>query len=351
VAARNTGYDTLCKTMNDANHHDSGHDRGHVPGQDSRHDPRPHQASLRWQSQAVLLAFVPIAAVWVVMEAGQFWYAAPNALLVGAVISVALAALVLIARAATPGAAFTGAVFAAALWLQTPGLHTALWPLLALLLLTFAATRFGRRRKEALGTAEGRRGRTASQVAANLGVAALAGIPLTAAHVFTPVAFGGRAALVAMIAAMAEATADTVSSELGQVLGGTPRLITTWRPVPAGTDGAVSFAGTLAGVVAAAVLAGVAFVALGHAGELAGLGLAGRGPGTGGPGLGGLSSAGLGFSGLDAVLALGAGIAGTLVDSLLGAVPERQGWLNNDAVNALSTLAAALLGAWATGWF
>jgi uncharacterized protein (TIGR00297 family) len=283
--------------------------------------PRPHQSALHWQSQAVLLLFVPLTAVWVTMEAGQLWYLGNAALFLGAAISVALAALVLLTRAATPGAAFTGAVFTAALWLQTPGLHTALWPLLALLLLTFSATRFGRRRKEALGTAEARRGRTASQVAANLGVATLAGIPLSAAHVFTPVAFGGRAAMVAMIAAMAEATADTVSSELGQVLGGVPRLITSFRAVPAGTDGAVSIKGTLSGSLAAAILIGVAFLALPS------------------------------FSLIDALLALAAGIAAVFIDSLLGAGPERHGWLNNDAVNALSTIAAALLAAWATRFF
>jgi uncharacterized protein (TIGR00297 family) len=292
-------------------------------------DPRPHQASLRWQSQAVLLVFVPVTAVWVILEAGQVWYANNDALWIGAIVAVALAALVLVTRAATPGAALTGAIFTAALWLQTPGVHTALWPLLALLVLTFSATRFGRHRKEALGTAEARRGRTASQVAANLGVAALAGIPLSAAHVFTPVAFGGRAAMVAMLAAMAEATADTASSELGQVLGGTPRMITTLGRVPAGTDGAVSLAGTLCGALAAAVLVLVGYAALG----------------------GGLGSAGRGFSRLDAVLALAAGLFGTLIDSLLGAIPERKGWLNNDAVNALSTLAAALFAAWLTRWF
>ena len=40
-------------------------------------------------------------------------------------------------------------------------------------------------------------------------------------------------------------------------------------------------------------------------------------------------------------------IVGLFFDSLLGAVLERRGWLNNDAVNALSTLAAALFAAWA----
>ncbi|MFZ0273235.1 MAG: DUF92 domain-containing protein [Acidobacteriaceae bacterium] len=284
-------------------------------------DPRPHQSSLRWQSQAILLAFVPVTAVWVTLEGGQLWYANDRVLGQGIAISAMLAALVLASRAATPGAALTGALFTAALYLQTPGLHTALWPLLALLVLTFSATRFGRRRKEALGTAEARRGRTASQVAANLGVAALAGIPLSAAHVFTPVAFGGRAAMVAMIAAMAEATADTVSSELGQVLGGEPRMITTLGPVPAGTDGAISLAGTLLGSLAAAILVAVAALALPQ------------------------------LSRIDAILALAAGIAGVFIDSLLGAIPERGGWLNNDAVNTLSTLAAALLAAWATRFF
>jgi uncharacterized membrane protein len=47
-----------------------------------------------------------------------------------------------------------------------------------------------------------------------------------------------------------------------------------------------------------------------------------------------------------AVIAFAAAIAGVFIDSLLGAIPERQGWLNNDAVNALSTLAAALLAGW-----
>jgi uncharacterized membrane protein len=51
----------------------------------------------------------------------------------------------------------------------------------------------------------------------------------------------------------------------------------------------------------------------------------------------------------DAAIALGAAIAGLFVDSLLGAGPERWGWLNNDAVNALSTLAAAVLAGLAAG--
>jgi len=183
------------------------------------------------------------------------------------------------------------------------------------LLLTLAVTRFGRARKQDLGIAEGPRGRNAAQVAANLGVAVLASVPLGLARVYlVPGAFGGGAMRLALAAALAEAAADTMSSELGEVLGGEPRLLTTLRRVPAGTDGAVSAAGTLAGVAGAVLVALAAALALNLT------------PGQG------------------ALVALAA-IAGLFVDSALGALLERRGWLNNDAVNFLSSLAAAVLAA------
>lgn len=278
-----------------------------------RRSPR----SLRWQSQAVLLALLPVTAVWLTLAAGQAWDTPGRGVVwQAAIISGVFTVLVSWLRAATLGGALTGGLIAAALYLQTPGWHTALWPLLALVALTFGATRFGRKRKEALGTAEGKRGRTASQVAANLGAAAMAGIPLASALGIDSSWFAGRARLVAVVAVLAEATADTLSSELGQVLGGEPRLLTTLRRVPAGTDGALSGVGTLAGCAGAGAIA--------VAGALA-----------------------LGLSRREALIACGAGVAGLLMDSLLGAVPERRGWLNNDAVNALSTLCAALVAVWA----
>lgn len=197
-----------------------------------------------------------------------------------------------------------------ALCLQTPGWRTALWPLLALFLLTHAATRFGRARKEQLGIAEGKTGRTASQVAANLGIAVVVGIPEIANSL------GGlefqRVFLLAMLAAFGEATADTISSEVGQVLGGQPRLVTNFRRVPPGTDGAITLVGTLSGCIAAAIVIAIgAFV--------------------------------LAVPRSGALLAFAAAVVGLFVDSFLGALPERRGWLNNDAVNTLSTLAAAIL--------
>jgi uncharacterized protein (TIGR00297 family) len=60
---------------------------------------------------------------------------------------------------------------------------------------------------------------------------------------------------VAYAAAFATAAADTASSEIGSLWGRHPISLRTFRAVPAGTEGAVSVEGTLAGVGAALVLA------------------------------------------------------------------------------------------------
>jgi uncharacterized protein (TIGR00297 family) len=223
-------------------------------------------------------------------------------------------------RAATPAAAATGALITASLMFSTGEFpyepwHTALIPTLVVSILAFAATRIGRGRKERLGTAEARRGRSASQVVANLGMAALVAsdpvnVWLLDSRWLPRPAHAGALLLAMPLAALAEAAADTVSSEIGQVLGGRPRMITTLRAVEPGTDGAVSAAGTLAGLVAAAMVAGAGSWAM-------------RGDWT----LFKLSCAGAVF--------------GLLFDSLLGATLEKKGWLNNDAVNFLSTASAS----------
>jgi uncharacterized protein (TIGR00297 family) len=240
----------------------------------------------------------------VISYAATSWTGATQTALV---ISLALALLVWLARAATPPAAVTGGLFSAVLTLAPqPGrpYHSGLPSLLALFLLTWVATRFGRSKKQQLGVAEDQHGRNAAQVSANLGVA---GLGAAAALIFPHPLFA-----VIVVAALAEATADTLASELGEVLGGTPFLLTSLRRVPAGTDGAISLVGTLAGTCGAVLLVLVAVLTLK----------------------------------LNVAQAVGAAlgaIAGLFVDSLLGATAERGGWLNNDAVNFLSTLAAALI--------
>ena len=176
--------------------------------------------------------------------------------------------------------------------------------LCAVFLLTWAATRVGSTHKRSLGTAESRRGRSALQVFANIGVALLCA--LLYAH------WGDQRWLVCLGAALAEASADTVSSEIGQVLGGVPRLVTNWKAVIAGTDGAITLAGTLAGAAAAAVVTATCV-------------------------LGGM------FPWRAGLICFAAGMLGTVADSFLGATLERGGWLGNNAVNFLSTASAAAI--------
>ncbi|MFT4111890.1 DUF92 domain-containing protein [Silvibacterium sp.] len=238
----------------------------------------------------------------------------PGSFVQAAIIGLVFALLVYGLRAATLAAAATGGLFTVALYLAQPGWRTLLWPLVALFILTFAATRYGKSQKEKLEVAEGHGGRSAAQVAANLGMAAIASVPLTLSHVTLPVlASLSWPMIVCAVAALAEATADTLSSELGSVLGGDPLMITSGQRVPPGTDGAISIAGTLAGCLGAVVIAVISMLVL--------------------P-----------LRPLEALIAAFAGVLGLFVDSLLGATLERGGKLNNDAVNFLSTCAAALAG-------
>ena len=164
-------------------------------------------------------------------------------------------------------------------------------------------TRLDYRSKEQRGIAQTRGGRRGARNAlANCGVALLCA--LLAASLPT------ETFVFAFVASLGAAFADTTESEVGQLARGAPRLITTLRKVPPGTDGAVSAPGTLAGI-AAAIL--TAFVGLA-------LGL------VGGPGI--------------ALLVAVAAFLGTVADSLLGALAPRVG---NEVTNVLCTLVAAAL--------
>ncbi|HEY6488372.1 MAG: DUF92 domain-containing protein [Terracidiphilus sp.] len=275
---------------------------------------------LAWQSKLVLLLVLPAVAADVAWQAYAQTIATSPVVVWTFGLSALLGLVAWKVRSATPAAAATGALLTASLMFSTASQpyipwQTNLVPLVVLLVLTALATRLGRRRKEQLGTAERPSGRTSSQVAANLGVATLftcqvaqswqmslgwlhlARLPFTAAY-------------IAGLAALCEAAADTVSSELGQVLSGSPRMITTFRVAAPGTDGAISLGGTLAGVIAAGIVATAGTLAL--RGDLF----------------------------LFAVSWI-ASVFGLCFDSLLGATLERSEWLNNDAVNFLSTASAA----------
>ncbi len=59
--------------------------------------------------------------------------------------------------------------------------------------------------------------------------------------------------LVMCLAALVEATADTVSSEIGQAFGGRPVMVLSLKRVEVGTDGAVTLLGSGAGILAGAI--------------------------------------------------------------------------------------------------
>ncbi len=164
-------------------------------------------------------------------------------------------------------------------------------------------TRFGYRRKQRTGTAQDQGGRRGARNAvANCAVAVSCALlaAATGLELFT----------IAFVASVGAAFADTSESEIGQLFSRTPRMITTLRKVPPGSDGAISLAGTIAGVAAACLTATVALT------------------------LGLLESPQTGF-----LVALAA-FLGTVADSLIGARYPRIG---NEATNVLCTLVAAVL--------
>jgi uncharacterized protein (TIGR00297 family) len=270
-----------------------------------------------WQSKLVLLVVLPAAATDVALRTQ--WWAAQAAPVAGWTLglSLLLGLVTWKLRAATPAAAAAGALITASLMGSTAVFpyqpwHTALVPVLAVSLLTFAVTRLGREKKQRLGDSGERNGRSAAQISANLGLAALLSSGFFQSSLVDSrwFALAPDALFVAALAALAEAAADTAASELGQLFSTHPRLLTSLRVVAPGTDGAISLPGTAAGVLAAVAVAAAGAYAL-----------------CGGAPMFALSCAG--------------GVFGLFFDSLLGATLERRGWLNNDAVNFLSTASAA----------
>ena len=221
---------------------------------------------------------------------------------IAAAVTLAFTLLARAVRGVTTTGAIAGFIITFLLYaLAGPGAFAAL---VMVFILAWITTRIGYRQKQKLGTAEKHDGRSASQVLANLGAAAVCAILFASSK--------NSAFLLAISAALSEAAADTVSSEFGQACSQQARLITTWELVSAGTDGGITIAGTIAGAIAAAIISLVT------------------------------ASTGL-IPWHWFWISTAAAILGTLIDSLLGALLERKHRLNNDAVNFLSTVAAAIL--------
>lgn len=140
--------------------------------------------------------------------------------------------------------------------------------------------------------------------------------------------------------ALAASAADTWATEIGTLSGGEPRSILTWRRIPVGTSGGVSFPGSLA-MIAGAVFIGAFVILLGWTPEVG-------------------------------VRVMFGGVVGAIGDSVLGATLQARrwcdtckreternvhdcghetralrgiGWIDNDIVNFLSTAIGGLLAA------
>jgi len=230
---------------------------------------------------------------------------------VGLGVNLALAAAAYVGRGVDRSGAAAGVLLGTTIWAFLGWRGFLL--LFAFFVLGTLATKFGYQQKAAAKLAQeqgGRRG--AGNALAKTSVPALAAV--FAATTAEPVLFA-----LALAGAFATAAADTCSSEIGQVIGRRTFLITTLRPVPRGTEGAVSLEGTLAGVAASLVVGG-----LGYA-----VGL---------------------YSALGVALVAVAALVATTLESLVGATLEKRGLVDNHAVNFLNSLAGALVAAGLGRW-
>ena len=220
---------------------------------------------------------------------------------VAIVVNLAFAVLAYALKAASGSGAICGFWLGTAIYLGYG--YKSFILLFAFIVLGSVATRLGIAKKTARGVAERRAGaRSWREALANLLAAAFFAILVVTTH-------HEGAFLIALVAALAEAAGDTFSSEIGQWVSDRAYLLTTFKPVRVGENGGVSVSGTAAGFAASAVI-----VALGL-----GLGLCGP----------------YRFAG--PAIALGAAVAGNLLDSLLGATLERCGLATNGMVNFAGT--------------
>ncbi len=181
-----------------------------------------------------------------------------NSTIEAVVLGLALVGAAGAGRTVTLSGALSGGVLAA-LFAKFGG-ELAVAGFAALVILGSASTRIGYERKRRLGAAEDHAGRRGAASAwANAGAAAAFLIILPA-----------PAALVAGLSALGASLSDTVAGEIGLLSQRPPRRLLFGPPVPPGVDGGMSWLGTGASLIAAAVMGAIA----GFGGSDAGLGIA-----------------------------------------------------------------------------
>ena len=205
----------------------------------------------------------------------------------------------------TPIGNINGAILGILVW-GTLGWRGYLIVMLFFLLgsgLTFVAIE----QKEAEGIAEERSG---MRGAGNVWSSALTATSCAIATLFFPPI--KELFVLGYVASFCTKLSDTTASEVGKAYGKTTYLITTLKPVPRGTEGAVSLEGTIAGALASVVLAVIAWA------------------------IGMISPIGIIWCVIAAFIA-------TTIESLVGAtLVSKVTWLTNDFVNFINTVIGAI---------
>jgi uncharacterized protein (TIGR00297 family) len=170
-------------------------------------------------------------------------------------------------------------------------------------------TRIGMAEKEALGIAEKRSGMR--------GPENVWGSALTATICALGTLLGNselnQLLFLGYVASFSTKLADTTASEVGKAYGKHTFLITTLQPVARGTEGAVSWEGTVAGVVASLLMAIIGWL------------------------VGAIDLTGIIWCVIAAFIA-------TNIESLIGAtLQSRFNWLTNEVVNFINTLIGAIV--------
>lgn len=211
-------------------------------------------------------------------------------------------------------------------------------PILAFFILSSVLSKMGKKRKYKLLTVFEKSGRRdAAQVLANGGIP---GLMLLFWYFFQNDIF-----YVLYIASLAAVTSDTWATEIGVLAKGQPRSILTFKPVPMGTSGGISWLGTFGSALGAFVVVMIGFLFSPHS-----------------------SPRVLGWTEVGIILF--GGVFAGLVDSVLGATVQAQfqcpsclkitekkkhcdeiktdfykgfAWINNDVVNGFCAISGVLI--------
>jgi uncharacterized protein (TIGR00297 family) len=177
-----------------------------------------------------------------------------------------------------------------------------------------AVTRIGMAQKEAAGIAEKRGGaRGPENVWGSAFTAMVCAIGVAAIKLgwLNP---GWESLLIlGYVASFATKLSDTTASEVGKAYGKSTFLITTLKPVPRGTEGAISLEGTIAGIIGGILISLVAY------------------------------SLGL-ITFTSVITCTIAAFVATNIESVIGATLQSDlDWLSNELVNVINTIVGAVV--------